>query len=92
MQALELGCGRGRISAWFAYRTEANITGLNFCPVQLAEAREFAQRKNLTHVLEFEQCDFNNIPLPMQMKLSMPSTALAAFAATLILKREGKQC
>lgn len=59
---LELGCGRGRISAHIASITGAHITGINIDPSQVKSATEFAEKNGLSQQCQFIQKDFNELP------------------------------
>lgn len=61
--ALELGCGRGRISAHIHRLTQAHIYGINIDPEQINEANRFALSKGLLDNLSFTVGDLND-PLP----------------------------
>jgi len=61
---LEIGCGRGRISAHTASYTGAHITGMNIDPSQLQSARKFAARHGLSDRCRFIAADLNAIPYP----------------------------
>lgn len=63
-KVLELGCGRGRISAHVASLTKAHITGMNIDHSQLESAIAFAQENNLSQQCKFMYGDFNDLPLP----------------------------
>lgn len=63
-QILELGCGRGRITAHIATITGANITGINIDQTQLDSATQFAKKNNLSSQCRFMKADFNQLPLP----------------------------
>jgi len=58
-RVLELGCGRGRISANLASTTGASVTGINIDPSQIAEADAWARRTGLEAQLSFLTLDFN---------------------------------
>lgn len=57
---LDVGCGRGSVSAHIAKETGANLTGINIDPAQLKVAREQAERKNLDNRLTYLQSSFND--------------------------------
>jgi sterol 24-C-methyltransferase len=61
---LELGCGRGRISAHVATLTGAKITGINIDDVQLNSAITFSEKTNLSQQCQFIKRDFNDLPFP----------------------------
>lgn len=61
---LELGCGRGRITAYMASITGARITGLNIDPTQLESAVKFAEKNGLSQQCQFMKGDFNELPFP----------------------------
>jgi len=63
--ALEIGCGRGRISHHVASRTGAKVVGLNIDPAQLAVAKQYANETGLlqTGQLKFLEANMND-PLP----------------------------
>jgi sterol 24-C-methyltransferase len=63
-QVLELGCGRGRITAHLAAITGAHITGINIDQSQLESAEQFAKKNNLLQQCRFMKVDFNHLPLP----------------------------
>lgn len=62
-RVLDLGCGRGRVAAHMARITGAKVTGLNIDPNQIAQAREFNERRGFADNVFVEQ-DFNQLPLP----------------------------
>lgn len=64
-KVLDLGCGRGRVAAHMARITGAKVTGLNIDPNQIAQAREFNQKRGFTDNVFVEQ-DFNQLPLPFE--------------------------
>jgi len=63
--ALEIGCGRGRISHHVASRTGAKVVGINIDPAQLAVARQYANETGLlqTGQLAFQEANMND-PFP----------------------------
>lgn len=61
---LEIGCGRGRISAHTALYTGAHVTGMNIDPGQLQSAQKFAIRHDLGGRCRFVRADLNAIPYP----------------------------
>jgi len=63
--ALEIGCGRGRITHHVASRTGAKVVGLNIDPAQLAVATQYANETGLLQSgqLTFEEANMND-PLP----------------------------
>eukprot|EP00420_Gonyaulax_spinifera_P032298 CAMPEP_0197881996 /NCGR_PEP_ID=MMETSP1439-20131203/9293_1 /TAXON_ID=66791 /ORGANISM="Gonyaulax spinifera, Strain CCMP409" /LENGTH=421 /DNA_ID=CAMNT_0043501633 /DNA_START=70 /DNA_END=1333 /DNA_ORIENTATION=- len=65
--ALEIGCGRGRISHHIASRTGASVVGINIDPAQLAVARQYANETGLLQrgQLQFLEANMND-PLPFQ--------------------------
>lgn len=63
-KVLELGCGRGRISAHVASLTNAHITGMNIDHTQLESAVNFAKENGLSQQCTFMYGDFNDLPLP----------------------------
>lgn len=60
---LDLGCGRGRVAAHMARISGAKVTGLNIDPNQIAQAREFNEKRGFPDNVFVEQ-DFNQLPLP----------------------------
>lgn len=63
-QALDIGCGRGRVANHVATFTGAHVTGMNIDQVQLDHAKKFAIARGLADQCEFKQGDLNAIPLP----------------------------
>ncbi len=61
MQAIELGCGTGYVSAWMA-RRGAHPTGIDNSPVQLENARRFQQEFGLDFPLILGNAEA--VPLP----------------------------
>ena len=61
MQAIELGCGTGYVSAWMA-RRGAHPTGIDNSPVQLENARRFQQEFGLDFPLMLGNAEA--VPLP----------------------------
>jgi ubiquinone/menaquinone biosynthesis C-methylase UbiE len=59
MQAVELGCGTGRVSAWLA-RQGARTVAIDFSPNQLRAVRRLQAR----HGVEFALCEANAEELP----------------------------
>ncbi|RWA13010.1 hypothetical protein EKO27_g2121 [Xylaria grammica] len=62
MRVLDLGCGRGRVAAHMTSFSGARVTGINIDANQIAQAREFNQKLNLSN--EFIIRDQNDLPLP----------------------------
>ena len=62
--ALELGCGRGRITCHVASLTGAHVTGLNIVEDQLENARKFARAYGLGDQCDFVEHNFNVFPFP----------------------------
>jgi sterol 24-C-methyltransferase len=65
-QALDIGCGRGRVANHMAKLTGAHVTGINIDENQLSSARLFAKAENMEDVCTFKQGDVNDIPLPFK--------------------------
>lgn len=63
-RVLELGCGKGRVAAHLASISQATITAINIDQGQLASAKKFARKKDLSHLCQFINADFNDLPLP----------------------------
>lgn len=63
--ALEIGCGRGRITHHVASRTGANVVAINIDPAQLAVATQYANDTGLLQngQLTFKEANMND-PLP----------------------------
>jgi sterol 24-C-methyltransferase len=63
-KVLDIGCGRGRISAHIATYTGASVSGLNIDKVQLDRAEEYAKSSEfLSKRLDYKHGNFND-PLP----------------------------
>lgn len=62
--ALELGCGRGRITCHVASLTGAHVTGLNIVENQLENASRFARAHGLSDQCDFVEHNFNVFPFP----------------------------
>jgi len=63
-KVLDVGCGRGRISAHIATYTGASVSGLNIDRVQLDRAEEYAKSSEyLSKRLDYKHGNFND-PLP----------------------------
>ncbi len=65
-RALEIGCGRGRISSHIASSTGASVVGMNIDSNQLEAARQFALGHGLSKQCQFMQRDMNDLPLPFE--------------------------
>lgn len=63
-RALEIGCGRGRVSAHMARYTGAKVNGINVDPGQIESAKRYAERNDLSHLCRFQLGDLNSLPLP----------------------------
>eukprot|EP00957_Ditylum_brightwellii_P009404 711123-Ditylum_brightwellii.AAC.1 len=61
---LELGCGRGRISAHTARETGAHVFGMNIDPSQIANAKSYAEHTGLGNRTDFRVQSFNDLPFP----------------------------
>jgi len=59
---LDLGCGRGRVAAYMAQFSGAQVMGLNIDPNQIDQARIFNEEHGLQNTFIVQ--DFNNLPLP----------------------------
>ncbi|KAK7417274.1 hypothetical protein QQX98_004708 [Neonectria punicea] len=62
IQALDLGCGRGRVAAHMTNYSAAQITGLNIDLDQIVQARDY--NGELGFCNEFVVHDQNDLPLP----------------------------
>ncbi|KAK7431292.1 hypothetical protein QQZ08_002063 [Neonectria magnoliae] len=62
IQALDLGCGRGRVAAHMSNYSSAQITGLNIDLDQIAQARDYNDELGFRN--EFVVHDQNDLPLP----------------------------
>lgn len=62
-RALEIGCGRGRITHHVASHTGATITGMNIDPMQIQIANAYANETGLSDRLTFLEGNMND-PLP----------------------------
>ncbi len=61
---LDLGCGAGVYSAWFAERGYA-VTAADLSPFCLDKARKLADERGITDI-EFAQCDWHNFDIAEQ--------------------------
>jgi cyclopropane fatty-acyl-phospholipid synthase-like methyltransferase len=57
-QVLDAGCGIGGSSIYLAEKTGCRCTGITLSETQLNEAKALANKKQLTHLLQFEQRNF----------------------------------
>lgn len=64
-RALELGCGRGRITHHVGTHTGASIVGMNIDPAQIKTANEYANETGLSDRLSFMEGNMNN-PFPFE--------------------------
>jgi sterol 24-C-methyltransferase len=64
-QALELGCGRGRITHHIASYTGANVIGLNIDPVQIKTAEKYAAEQGMSEQTKFMLANMND-PFPFE--------------------------
>lgn len=62
-KALEIGCGRGRITHHVASHTGASIIGMNIDPMQISIANKYANETGLSDRLQFIEGNMND-PLP----------------------------
>jgi sterol 24-C-methyltransferase len=62
--ALDIGCGRGRVASGIAVYSGANVTGVNIDPEQIASANRFAVGHGLASQCRFQLGDMNDLPLP----------------------------
>jgi sterol 24-C-methyltransferase len=62
-KALEIGCGRGRITHTVASHTGANIIGMNIDPEQIKIANQYANETGLSDRLQFFEGNMND-PFP----------------------------
>ncbi|EHL32811.1 class I SAM-dependent methyltransferase [Legionella drancourtii] len=60
---LDMGCGRGRVAAHIATKTNAKVTGFNIDDVQLESAKKFASLNGLTDKCQFIKANLN-APFP----------------------------
>jgi sterol 24-C-methyltransferase len=58
-QALDIGCGRGRVALHLATYAGAHVTGINIEPSQVKNAEEFARRSGLAGQCCFVQGSLN---------------------------------
>lgn len=65
-EALDIGCGRGRVAAHVASFSGAKVTGMNIDPNQLETGRRYAESQGLA--CQFVQADLNQLPLPFKDK------------------------
>lgn len=63
-RVLDLGCGDGRIAEYLSDRTGAQVTGLDFIPLAIEQARRRTAAKS--ERLAFEVGDINRLELPRQ--------------------------
>lgn len=61
MDAIELGCGTGYVSAWMA-RRGARVVGVDVSPSQLATARRLSRRHGLA--IELVEANAEEVPYP----------------------------
>src|SRR4051812_43468434 len=61
--ALDIGCGRGRVATEMAAYSGANVQGINIDPGQIAHANRLAIEYGLAKQCQFKIGDINNLPL-----------------------------
>jgi SAM-dependent methyltransferase len=64
-RALDLGCGNGLITEYLSDRTGAHITGLDYIPLAIEQARRRSATKS--DRLTFEVGDINRLELPREV-------------------------
>lgn len=64
-RALEIGCGRGRITHHVASRTGANCTASNIDPMQIEIAKRYATETGLGETMHFLEGNMND-PFPFE--------------------------
>jgi sterol 24-C-methyltransferase len=62
-RALEIGCGRGRITHHVGSHTGANIIGMNIDPMQIKIANQYANETGMSDKLSFQEGNMND-PFP----------------------------
>jgi SAM-dependent methyltransferase len=60
---LDLGCGVGAFAAYTAARFGCRVTGLTICAAHLPLARGLAERRGVSHLVEFVEADMNRLEL-----------------------------
>jgi SAM-dependent methyltransferase len=63
-QVLDLGFGVGAFAVFAAARFGCHVTGLTTCPAHLPLARDLAERRGVSHLVEFCEADMNRLDLP----------------------------
>lgn len=82
-KVLELGCGRGRISAHTARETGAFVYGMNIDPSQIANAQSYAEHTGLGNRTDFRVQSFNDMPFPFPDEYFDASYQVQAFSYAL---------
>merc|ERR1712190_312466 len=62
-EALEIGCGRGRITHHVSSHTGAHVTGMNIDPMQIKIANQYANETGMASQLKFLEGNMND-PFP----------------------------
>jgi ubiquinone/menaquinone biosynthesis C-methylase UbiE len=61
---LDLGCGIGAFATFAAARFGCRVTGLTICPEHLPLARDLAERRGVSRLVELCEADMNRLELP----------------------------
>ena len=61
--ALDIGCGKGLVANMVFDHSGSNVTGINISPEQITKAKDNAEKKGLSEVLDFYLGSMNE-PLP----------------------------
>lgn len=63
-RVLDAGCGVGGTAITLAEKYGVHVTGLTICEPHVAVAAEHAERRGVSHLVEFRYGDFMDLPFP----------------------------
>jgi ubiquinone/menaquinone biosynthesis C-methylase UbiE/uncharacterized metal-binding protein len=62
MKVLDIGCGKGHTSVYIAKKYGCQVVGIDILPESIAEAKKYAQKNNVSHLVNFQVADAHNLP------------------------------
>ena len=65
-KVLDIGCGRGRTSVYMAKKYGCKVTGIDISEEAIEDARHFAKKHKVDHLVSFQVADAMDLPFPDQ--------------------------
>ena len=62
MKVLDIGCGKGRTSVYLAKKYGCQVIGIDILPESIEEAKKYAQKHKVSHLVDFQVADAQNLP------------------------------